>query len=227
MANVLTSKRLQIDRATRLMVISVAVAVFILFFCIFSARSLSTVLSYQNRVISAQSTALNRLKTDISASQQLGIAYAKFNNTSGNNLLGQSVTGTGPNQGNNAKLVLDALPSVNDYPAMVVSLENLFSNQGVSVSGLSLTNTNTTATTAPATTSSAGGAVPIPLSFSVSGPLNNIESFVNHLNQSIIPIQFLQVTYSGAQNNNITMSVTAQVYYQPAIAFNISTEVVK
>lgn len=228
MANILSDKRLQVDQATRTMVISVAIAVFIIFFCIFSAHSLSKVLAYQNRVISQQSLAVSNLNKDITASKLLDTSYTKFNNTSGNNLLGASSTGTGPNQGDNAKLVLDALPSENDYPALVVDVENLFANQGVTINSINVSNTSTSSST-PTTAGpsiAVGGAQPIPIGFSVTGPLSNLESFINHVSSSILPIQFLTVSFTG-QQSALTMNVTAQTYYQPAIAFKVTTETVK
>jgi hypothetical protein len=229
MANILTSKRLQVDKATRTMVVSVAVAAFIALFCILSAKSLSTVLSYQNRVIDQQNIAVNTLSKDVTASKLLDASYTKFNNATGNNLLGASSSGTGPNQGDNAKLILDALPSINDYPALVVSVQNLFASQGVAISSIAVTNTNSTGTAAPATSSSnanIGSAIAIPITFSITGPLANIQNFINHVSQSILPIQFLTLSFSGSQSA-LTMSVTAQTYYQAPAMFNVTTEIVK
>jgi hypothetical protein len=229
MANVLVNKRIQIDKETRTMIIAASVATFVVMFCIFSVHTLASVMSYQNRVISQETLARNTLESDIKASNNLGTSYAKFNNTSGNNLLGASVSGNGPNQGDNAKLVLDALPSDNDYSGMVVNIQNLFTNQSVTLSSLSVTNTESTTTPAATATATVGhgSAVALPFTFTVNGTLPNISNLFQHLSQSILPIQITSYTITASSQNTLALSATAQTYYQPAISFMITTETVK
>lgn len=229
MANPLTNKRLMIDDATRSMVISVAVASFITIFALFSGHTLTKVMAYQNRVISKQNVALNQLTADVSATQQLSTEYTKFNNASQGNLLGGPTTGSGQNAGNNAKLVLDALPSSYDFPALATSLDGLLSNRGVTVGSITGTDTGSTtgasAAVAPAT-GNIGSAAPIPISFSITGTYQNIQNVVGIFEKSIRPFQFLTLSLSGSQNA-LTLNVSAQTFYQPSASFNVTKEVVE
>jgi len=45
--------------------------------------------------------------------------------------------GSGDNDGSNSKIILDALPSTYDFPALASSLEKLLASKGVPVSSLS------------------------------------------------------------------------------------------
>ena len=230
MANIPSTKRLQIDKATRTMVIVASIAAFVTIFTIISGHNLLTVLSYQNRVINAKSDNLNKLKNDITSSNQLLNSYQTFVNTN-TNLLGSPSTGTSQNNGDNAKIILDALPSVYDYPALITSLQGLLSNQGVNIGGI--TGSDQQATITPSsgaataiTTASPGTAVAIPFTFTVDGPYQNIQNLIKVFEKSIRPMQFKTISLSGSQSD-VALTVSAQTFYQPAIKFNLTTETLK
>jgi hypothetical protein len=224
MANSPSLKKIQINKATRTMLIVIAVASFISIFALIASHSLITVLNYQNRVISAKSTALNQLNTDVTTSKKLIVSYNNFNNQNPN-ILGSPITGTGQNDGNNAKIVLDSLPSVYDFPALVTSIQSLLSNQGVTISSISGSDLGTTSSSSTTTASTAGGATAMPFTFTVTGPYQNIQSVINTLQNSIRPFQIMTMSLSGDQSN-ISLTVSAQTFYQPAISFNITKKAV-
>lgn len=233
-------KRLQIDKAYRTMVIIVGTAAFVAVFSLISCKALLSQMSYQNRVMSARRTAVKQLKADVSAEKTLVSSYQAFDNSSSSlNLIGGSVSGTANNDGDNAKIILDALPSQFDYPALATSLQNLLSNEGVTVNSVQATNiepstasgstTTTTTTTTSSTASptvSGTSAVAIPVTFSVSGSEQAIQNVINTFQASIRPFQIQTMQLSGDQSN-LTLSVTAQTFYQPAKTFNITSETVE
>ncbi|HEY4963388.1 MAG TPA: hypothetical protein VIH90_01700 [Candidatus Saccharimonadales bacterium] len=239
MANTPSIKRIQIDKATRTMLIVVSISAFITIFVIIAGHSLLTLLAYQNRVITAKSAALTQLKADINTSKQLITSYQNFNGKDPN-ILGSSVAGSGPNNGNNAKIVLDALPSVYDYPALTTSLQGLLSNKGVNIGGIggsdqeasispsgssSTTPTTVTATTGTPTATNVGGAVAMPFSISVDGPYQNVQNLLTTFQHSIRPFQFQTISISGNQSD-LNFSASAQTFYLPATSFKITSKVV-
>lgn len=218
-------KRMQIDKATRNMILVASASAFITIFCLIAGRSLLTILSYQNKVITQQQAALDTLNSDISTVNKLTSSYQAFNNAP-TNVLGASSTGSGQNQGNNAKIILDALPSEFIYPAITNTIQNLFNNQGVKVNGVSVTNAGGAAASTSTTNAPAISApIPIPISFSVTGTYQQTQAVLTLVNRSIMPIQILNMSFTGDQSN-MTLSVSAQTYYQPAVGFSITTKAV-
>jgi len=108
--NQLNGKRGKIDQANSFMVIIIAVSSFLVVFSLTSAKALISQYAYQERVISAQQRTITQIKTDLNAVSSLVTSYEAFANTS-TNIIGGNPSGTGPRDGNNAKIVLDALPT--------------------------------------------------------------------------------------------------------------------
>lgn len=237
-------KRLQIDRANRTIVIVVAVAVFVTFFSLFSAKALFGQLGYQNRVIDAKQKALTQLKTNINAEKQLAASYQKFIGSS-QNIIGGSSTGNGANDGNNADIILDALPSQYNFPALTSSIQNILTSQGVKVDSISGTDEQASISGGPTTGAGAaapapvaatstttpaavvpGSAVAMPFQFTVDGSYQNIQNLITALQKSIRPMQILTMQITGDQND-LNVTVSAQSYYQPENNFKITTETIK
>lgn len=219
-----SSKRLLIDKANTRIVIYVSVAAFILVFSLVATKTLVSEAAYQNRVISAKRVAVNQLKADLSATTKLQSSYNAFVNMP-QNALGGNPDGTGPQDGNNAKIVLDALPSTYDFPGLTTSLDNLLSSQsGITIDGIS--GTDEEATLGNNQSSSNPQPQPIPFSVSVTGNYSSLQGVISTFERSIRPIQVQTLDISGTEPD-LTMSITAQTYFQPAKSLNISEKVVK
>src|ERR1700754_4779778 len=106
MANQTSIKRVLINKANARIVAYVSVAAFILVFSLVATKTLISQATYQNKVIGVKRKAVDQLKSDIAATDQLKTAYKAFNSTA-QNVLGGNPTGDGPGDGNNAKIVLD------------------------------------------------------------------------------------------------------------------------
>ena len=225
MANpALSTKRALIDKANTRIVVYVSVAAFILVFTLVATKTLISQAAYQNRVISAKRVAVDQLKSDISASTQLKSSYDAFVGTT-QNALGGNPTGSGPQDGNNAKIVLDALPSSYDFPGLTTSLEDLLTSQsGVKIDSIAGTDEETTQ---GANTSSASPQPQsIPFSISVGGDYGSLQGVINTFEHSIRPIQVQTLDLNGT-DGNLTMTVTAQTFYQPSKSLNINKKVVQ
>lgn len=218
-----SAKRLMIDQANARIVAYVSVAAFIVVFSLVATKTLISQAAYQNRVISKKRVAVNQLKTDISATTQLKTAYDAFTGTS-QNVLGGNPDGDGPQDGNNAKIVLDALPSSYDFPGLTTSLEALLNGQGVTINSISGTDDEVAQSANQSSVSPQP--VPIPFSVSVQGDYTSIQNVINAFQNSIRPIEVQTLNLTGNQGK-LTLTLTAQTYYQPAKSLNINKVVVK
>jgi Tfp pilus assembly protein PilO len=219
-----STKRALIDKANARTVIYVSVAAAVLVFSVVATKTLISQAGYQGRVISAKRVAVNQLKSDITATTQLKSAYIAFTNTP-QNVIGGDPDGTGAQDGNNAKIVLDALPSSYDFPGLATSLEGLLTAQ----SGITINNiTGTDNEIAQGSDQSSSDPQPtsIPFSVSVSGDYSSLQGVINTFENSIRPIQILTLQLSGS-DPNLSMTITAQTYYQPAKSLNITQKVVR
>jgi hypothetical protein len=236
MAGAPSLKRLQIDKANSTIVGVLAVTAFVTIFALVSCKTLFSQLQYQNKIITAKQTALNQLKKDVVVNQQLVGTYNTFVSTNQNIIGGSPTNTTGANGGDNGKIVLDALPSIYDYPALTTSVQYLLGLSGTTIDSIGGTDEEATITPAGnaastpssdgSTTVAPGSAVAMPFQFSVDGPYTSIQTLFTNFEKSIRPIQFQNITITGDQSD-LTLNATAQSYYQPAQTFNITTEAVK
>lgn len=223
MANQTSIKRILIDKANARIVAYVSVAAFIAVFSLVATKMLIGQAAYQNKVIGVKRKAVNQLRSDIAATDQLKAAYRAFNGTT-QNVIGGNPTGTGPQDGNNAKIVLDALPSSYDFPGLTTSLEALLRDQHVKLN--SITGTDDELAQATNQTSSAPKPVPIPFSTITQGSYTDTQNVIAAYEKSIRPMQLLSLDISGTKGE-LTLSVAAQTYYQPAKSLNINKQVVR
>src|SRR5579884_4256983 len=107
--NGVLTKRVAISKANAQMVAVVAVASFVTVFCLVASRAVWSQNSYQARVTTAKEKAHQQLLKNIQAYGDLTSSYKAFISTP-TNVIGGSPTGTGDNDGDNAKIILDALP---------------------------------------------------------------------------------------------------------------------
>ncbi len=223
MANTMDSiKHTLINKANTTIVATTAVAGFLVVFTLVASASLIGQLKYQNHVIAAKKQAVTQLKTDISATNNLDSAYKAFVTTP-QNVLGGDPNGSGPRDGDNGKIILDALPSAYDFPALATSLEKLLTSQNVKIQSIAGTDDEIAQN---GSTSAAPQPVAMPFQFAVVGDYLSIQGVVNSLEASIRPFQVQTLDITGDQGN-LTLTITAQTFYQPAKSLQITTKVVK
>lgn len=217
------TKRSLITQANKKIVITTSVAAFLVVFCLVASKTLIGQVIYQNKVISKEKQTETQLATDLSASTSLVNAYQAFTTTP-QNILGGNPNGTGSQDGNNSKIVLDALPDAYDFPALASTLENIINSQGLQITGISGTDEELSQEnnqTSPNPTS-----VPMPFQIEVAGSYQSIQSLVNIFEQSIRPFQIQNISLSGNESA-MTADITAQTFYQPAKTFSVTQETVK
>ncbi|HEY5806251.1 MAG TPA: hypothetical protein VIS56_02585 [Candidatus Saccharimonadales bacterium] len=217
------TKRSLIGKANSAIVIACTAAAFVLVFALVAGKSLVSQLSYQNRVIDAKKTALKQLEADLAARDSLEQAYKVFVVQDPNALAG-SVKGTGDKDGDNAKLVLDALPSKYDFPALTTSLEKVIIGQSLKIMGIS--GTDQEAIQESKQTSPDPQPVAMPFQVQVAGAYTSVQGLVDVLLRSIRPFQIQTIELSGSESS-MTATISAQTFYQPEKSLEIKTEVVR
>jgi Tfp pilus assembly protein PilO len=217
------TKRIAIDKASAQMVAVVAVAAFVTIFCLVAARAVWSQNRYQARVTSAKEKAYAQLQKNLRSFDSLVSAYKGFDAAS-TNVIGGLKAGTGDNDGSNSKIILDALPPAYDFPALTSSIEKILADRGLKVSSI----TGTDDLSQQSNTSSPDPqAVSIPFSFSVkNGSYQSVQQLTTALENSIRPFQIDIINLSGGAND-MTVTINAHTYYQPAKSVSITKKVIK
>jgi hypothetical protein len=218
------TKRVAISKANAQVVVVVSVAAFIVVFCLTASHALIVKNIYQSKVLSIQNKAKQQLSTNIQAYSSLSKSYQSFISTP-NNVIGGSSTGsTGNNNGSNASIIIDALPSSYDFPALTSSIENILTARGLQIASISGTDDQLSEQTN--NSSPDPQPVEMPFSFSVSN-INyaQVGQLITALGQSIRPISIDTVDLTGS-DSDMTLTVNAHTYYQPGKTVDISTQAV-
>lgn len=220
----ISTKRLAISKANAQMVAVVAVAAFVTVFCLIASKAVFSQNQYQSRVTSAKEKAHQQLQKNIQTFGNLQTAYKAFDGTA-TNVIGGTTKGTGDNDGSNSKIILDALPSTYDFPALTSSIEKILADRGLKVT--SITGTDDQLNQQGNTSSPTPQAVDIPFSFTVSNAsYASVSQLLTSLQQSIRPFQIDTINVSGGAND-MKLTITAHTYYQPAKSVNITKKVIK
>jgi hypothetical protein len=219
------TKRALISKANSTMVVATGIAAFVFVFSAVASKALFTQATYQNRVIFQKKKSLSTLKSDLSAVGNLKDSYKSFVDTP-RNVLGGNPAGSGDQDGDNAKIVLDALPSKYDFPALATSLEKLITAQGLEIQAIAGTDDEVQQSAKQESTTPVPIAVPFQIR--VSGSYDSIKGLLDVFERSIRPIQVQKVEVNSAsQGGSMVAIIDAQTFYQPEKSLKIKTEVVK
>ena len=217
----LSTKRLAIDKANTTLMLFLAIAVFITVFCLVASKALLDQRAYQSLVISKKKVALKQLEDNIKAVDELSESYQKFASADPN-ILGGSPTADTDNGGENSRIILDALPSKYDFPALTSSIEKVLGSNGFNISSLAGIDEETTR----AAEASAGVPTPIEMPFSVevsTDSLANSRKYLQLFERSIRPMQIQTLTIKG-ETNSLQINVTVKTFFQPEKKLDIKTE---
>lgn len=215
-------KKTQIALANRKALIWACVGAFSVVFALVSAYNLVQTIAYQNKVVSLKKTALNQLESNLEARDSLTEAYRVFNSGE-QNVIGGSVTGTGQRDGDNAKIMIDALPNIYDFPQLASSLEALANERDLEIT--SMGGTDDQVAQSAQTGSAQPSAVEMPFTITVEGAYDRVQSFVQALEKSIRPFNLQSVTYSASGGNEVSTVIAGTTYYQPTTKFQIEKRV--
>lgn len=224
MANAMPSlKQVQIEKTNVRIFVAVAATVFIFMFCAVAVKALISRQAYQNKVIAARETARDQLEQNIQAASQLTESYKTFvANTP--NVIGGDPSGTAERDGDNARVILDALPSVYDFPALTSSVEKLATKEGLKIESITGTDDEVNQ---GGQSSNEPVAVELPFTVSVNGAYQNINNLILQFEKSIRPFKVTQLVFTGGENGTVDLTIDAKSFYQPAKNLEIKKEVIK
>lgn len=214
-------KQLAINKDNTAIIIVVAIASFLIVFSLVASQALLKQKGYQSKVIGKKKVALNQLKSNAEEVEKLETSYQAFA-SSEQNVLGGNARGAGDKDGENPRVVLDALPSVYDFPGLTSSLEKVFKPHGLT----SITGTDDEVAQAAVEVSSTPQPVEVPFTLTVKGNTQSSKSALQLLERSIRPLQ-VQKLKIASESNQVELTVTGKTYFQPKKIFDVRTEVVK
>lgn len=221
-----SNKRILIDKSNASMVIVVAVVAFITVFSLISSKTLLDQRSYKARVIKEQKKALAQLKANNKAASELEASYKAFISPT-ENIIGGTVDGTSDKDGDNARIVLDALPSKYDFPALASSLEKILTDQNFKINDISGIDDELKQVIPPAPGAAAVIApVEIPFLISVTGSFEAAQGLMDTFQKSIRPIKVSKISLED-KTGVLNIDVNAKTYYQPEKSIKITPTVVK
>jgi hypothetical protein len=212
----ISTKHIQINKANTVITATVAVASFLTVASLVAARAMLQQRSYQAKVIQEKELAVKILNDNIKAVETLSNAYQDFVQQP-TNIIGGNSAGTGERDGDNAKLVLDALPSSYDFPALATSIEKVLKDNNFKIIDISGTDDEL----AQASKDSPNPEViEMPFSFTVSGGYDAMHDLIASLERSIRPIKISKLKFS-ADASGIEMQLDAKTFYQSGKKFNV------
>ena len=215
----ITNKHVAVNKAKTVTVSLIAVAAVITVSSLMVARSFIIQARYINKVNGKKEVALKQLKANEAEVDILVDSYKSFSEQPTNILSGKSV-GSGASDGDNAKLVLDALPSKYDFPALISSIETML--KGTKVNSITGVDTATARLGSAATPEP----VEIPFSFNINASYPTVAKIIGDFEHSIRPFSITRLDLSGTYND-LKVTIDAVTYYQPAKDLQITSKEVK
>lgn len=247
----ISTKKIAIDKAYATIVIAVAIAAFISVFSLVASKALLDQRAYQSKVIGAKKTALDTLEANIVAADQLTVSYQEFTGAT-TNILGGNPTGDADKDGDNARIILDALPSKYDFPALTTSIDKLLRDNSFPPKGITGTDNEAIYSESGEDAGTAGasadeglsddsvfgggstadsgsdsmGAIEMPFSVQVDAGSKNAKKLMRLFEQSIRPINVQTLVLKG-NAKKLEFSINAVTYFQPERQVDVKTETVQ
>jgi hypothetical protein len=220
----LSSKHLKIKSANTIIIISVSVTVFIVMFSLVSARALLSQASYNQKIIGEKKDALDIAKKNRESVKDLEASYRSFA-TETVNVLGGDPEGTGALDGSNPKIVLDALPSEYDYPALSSSIEKILLENSYQIDRIGGSEDSGNSGGRISSTGIGSSAVGIPYPLSIVSTAEGTKNLLDILERSIRPFYVESLEISGS-DASMTAKINTRTFYQPSKSFTVTTKVV-
>ncbi len=219
----ISTKQIQIDKANVRIVVAVSIAAFVTVFSLVASKALISQRTYQSKVIAKKQIAKDTLTSNLQAANQLVASYKAFVETP-DNVIGGNPQGQADRDGDNARIVLDALPSKYDFPALATSLDKILSSQNYNIK--SITGTDDEVNQSQVALSATPQPIEIPFQVTVAATNQSLENLFTIFERSIRPMNIQMITLN-ATSNEVNVNITAKTYYQPEKALQIKKEVVK
>jgi hypothetical protein len=222
MAAMKSVKHLQIDKAKSRMLIVIAVAAALSVFSLYTTKLMISKANYQRKAINEKHKVVKQLKDNISASSSLINQYKLFADQNPN-VLGGSVTGSGPLDGDNGRITLDALPSKYDAPALATSIEKILLDRGVAIQSIDIIDDQASNPDQP---SAKPEPAPLTFSFEAGSDYKNSQLLIKDFERSIRPFDVTSLELTGT-DTSLRVKAGVTTYYQApkSLSLTITKEV--
>ena len=214
-------RHLQIDKSNTVIIASIAIASASLVFSLVAIHALWGQANYNKRVIQAKEKTVDQVNTNLESLDSLKNSYQVFVSQPTNIIGGSSAT-TGDRDGDNAKITLDAMPSIYDFPGTISGFSKVLS--GKSFTDLKITGIDEEVSSSANT---ASAVTPVPLQISVMGSIEGAQELLKILDLSIRPVKAKSINFTGDSAGKLTITIQSDTYYQPKKKFEVNTEVIK
>lgn len=216
-------KRIAIDKANTTLIVIITATIFVVVFSLVATKALYSQMRYQSRVIGKKETTLRQIEDNTKKVEKLNTAYKEFSSEITNSI-GGNPKGAGDRDGENARIILDALPSKYDYPALITSLNKLAQTAGYQLTNI----TGTDDELNQSENQSSSSPTPIEVPFSLEATIVQTDGvkFLQLFEKSIRPIEILKLTVTSSEGN-LDIIVEAKTYFQPEKKLNVTEETVK
>jgi hypothetical protein len=217
----------QIAKAQSSLFFIVIAATVVTVFCLVSTKSLLSQGGYQRNVINQRNKAVKQLKDNLAAANQLKDQYNNvFENSGPINIIGGKNNPSPdavPPDGDNARIVLDALPNSYDFPALVTSLTKILQSDNINNPSVGGSDQSLSITSTPSAS---------PQQVNIDVPISGVASFANiqkllaDLQRSIRPFDITALQVNGGANN-MSFNFTMTTYFQPGMSLDVGSKVIK
>jgi hypothetical protein len=204
-------KHVQINKDQTTVLVVVAVAIVITIFGLFAIKALIVKGMYQRRALSARHQVVDQLKENYSAATSLASQYKVFV-AQDPNVLGGSINGNSNLDGDNARIVLDSLPSTYDAPALATSIEKVLTGRTVTINSIDVTDDPITNTDTP---QAEPKTKPVAFSFIGTSNYQTSKQLLQDFERSIRPFDVNTLELSGS-DTSLKLTVSMTTYFQPA-----------
>jgi hypothetical protein len=223
----ITSKHIQINKAQKTMLVVTVAATVITVFSVIISRTLLAQARFQSHVISARHEATKQLKENVEAARTLASQYNQvFEGSSPTNVIGgvndPSPEAVPPN-GDNGRLVLNALPTAYDYPALLTSVSKLLAQDGIGTPSIGGSDQSSTVDNSPSPNPKV---LNIDLSVSGTATYNGVQSLIKDFGRSIRPYDITKLSLNGSESS-MSVSINLTTYYQQAKTLKLKTKEVR
>lgn len=223
----ISTKHLQIDKAQSRIILITAIASAITIFCLVSSKALLSQAAYQRKVLGETNKATTQLKENAKNANKLVSQYKEsFIGNSPTNIIGGRNTDDGSansQDGTNGRIILDALPTSYDFPALVTSVSSILEGAGLSSPNLGGSDQSLEIDSQPVASPQP---VPININVSGNGTYTSVKKLVYDFERSIRPFDVTNLSISGGEDS-MQVSLTLNTYFQPSKALTIGTKEIK
>lgn len=218
-------KQLQIDKGESRVLIIVGVATVIVVFCLVSTKALLAQAAYHRRELSAKNAAAKQLEANAASASTLATQFEVFDKTNPNVIGGKYTTDANalPPDGDSARIILDALPTRYDFPALISSVSKILSNSAIANPGIGGSDQSASIEASPSPKPQ-----PVPIQLSISGvsSYGGLHNLIKDFERSIRPYDVTSLQLRGSAGS-LTIAADLTTYFQPAKTLSSDTKEVK